>query len=314
MPATKTTTKKTPSTRPAKTPPKLAKLPPATGAAAKPARQPRGGAKTGGGPIEIAGNEPPSVERDSVVTAIVRSDWRAMSEDWEFLETTRHRRGWQLVALSFGIAPVLELVKQLPELERERYKKRLRTVANSTTDKRSKTKLQYEKSLTLHEWQPESDRPHKKTDFTFDVVKFVDFFSRLPNNSTVDPAMVAAAAAFRALDKVPEYVKEVPERNANAAVKRIEGSLLDLVLGLAIRHYGYVPMGIAGLARNSHETKNVFESISEDTAEVGLKVSAKVVGKRLGEATERLIGRPERELFEAAIKKQGASPSLAKHK
>lgn len=83
----------------------------------------------------------------------------------------------------------------------------------------------------------------------------------------------------------------MPTRNTNAAVSRIEGSLWDIVLGLAIKNYDFLPVGLAGMASKRDEQKRVIEEMAADVCEAGLTVIAQVVEKRLDEATQRLSKR-----------------------
>lgn len=217
-------------------------------------------------------------------------DWQATSDDWEQLGSTRNRRGWQLVALSLGYQPIRGIGRRLPEIESKQYKRRLRVLRNSTTDKRSTTKLQFERNVL---YQGKKSNPDDPIEFSFDVVKFVDFFARLPTGGDLHPALVAAAEEFRLSDAKTQTVQPVPTRNANAAVSRIEGSLWDIVLGLALKHYEFVPVGLAGMASKRDENKGIVEEMVEDICDAGLTVTAEVVGKRLNEATQRLSKRED---------------------
>ena len=230
-------------------------------------------------------------------------DWQATNDDWELLSSTRNRRGWQLVALSLGYQPSRGIRDRLPEAELKQYKMRLRVLRNSTTDKHSTTKLQYERNVL---YQGKKSNPNDPSEFSFDVVRFVDFFARLPRGDDLHPALVAAAEVFRLSVPKKEAIKPVPARNANAAVSRIEGSLWDIVLGLAIKHYKFVPVGLAGMASKRDESKGIFEEMAEDICEAGLAVTAEVVEKRLQEATQRLSNREiDREKVTLAFSSRG---------
>lgn len=224
-------------------------------------------------------------------------DWQATSDDWELLGSTRNRRGWQLVALSLGYQPSRGISNRLPETELRQYKMRLRVLRNSTTDKHSTTKLQYERNVL---YQGKKSNPNDPTEFSFDVVKFVDFFAKLPRGNDLHPEMVAAAEEFRRTDANKGQLKQVPIRNVNTAISRIEGSLWDIVLGLAMQHYKYVPVGLAGMAFKREEQKGILEEMAEDIRETGLSVTATVIEKRLDEATQRL-GKRELEREEVRL-------------
>lgn len=217
-------------------------------------------------------------------------DWQATSDDWELLGSTRNRRGWQLVALSLGYQPSSGISNRLPEAELKQYKRRLRVLRNSTTDKRSTTKLQFERNVL---YQGRKSNPDNPIEFSFDVVKFVDFFAKLPKGGHLDPALVDAAEEFRRTDANTGPIKQVPKRNANAAVSRIEGSLWDIVLGLALKHYEFVPVGLAGMAYKRDEQKVIFEEIAADILDAGITITAALVEKRLNEATQRLSKRED---------------------
>lgn len=212
-------------------------------------------------------------------------NWQATKSDWDMLGSTRNRRGWQMVALSFGYRPISGISEKLPKLEAEQYARRLRVLRNSATVKRSKTKLQYESSVHS---QGSKLNPDDPASFAFDIVKFVDFFTRLPAGEKIHPLMVEIADQHRMLTADAEPVKVVPSRNVNAAVSRVDGSLWDIALGLAMKHYNYVPVGISGMATSQDKVKGTTEAIAEGLSETGLTVTAKVIESRLREATVRL--------------------------
>lgn len=196
-------------------------------------------------------------------------------------------RGWQLAALSLGLRPNLGSLKQAPEALAAEYKVRRTAIRNAATPAAKKGKLQYEPDSIQSVIVIGKD---KLTDLIFDAAKFLRFLKTTP----------AARVHVRFEEVVLQFQvglsKKVPARNDNAAKSRIEGSLLDLVLGLAISHYDFVP-SLAGIPDRNKSQKNVFEAISEDLAEHGIELSAHVVQQRLAAACERMAASDERDHF-----------------
>ena len=307
MPATKTTTK-TPGTVPAKTTAKLAKLPPAAGAAAKSAPRPPGSAKTDAKPAasktgELA-SQPPEPKTEAVESTDTSARWQANEDEWEELRSTRYRRGWQLVALSLGLTPTRGVLKKLPKPQAKHYKAGLKVVTNSASAIRSVKSLQHAKHII---YQGRKNDPAYPLDLSYDVVKFVDYFLTLPE-PRLDARLVAAADYWRGRDAAKATAKPVPENVANAGVKRIDGGLLDILLGLAISDYDYIPVGIAGGTHDGKAMQKVYDQIAASLDASGVPISADVVSKRLADTVARLQRKDKlRESVMAAIKKREAA-------
>lgn len=313
MPATQTKTKKTPSTAPAKTPAKLAKLPPAAGAVPKPARQSRGSAKTDAKLAATKTRElalpTPEPKAEAVESADAPARWKANKDEWDEFRNTRYRRGWQLVALSLGLTPTRGVLKKLPKPQAKHYKVGLKVVRNSASTIRSVKSLQHAKHII---YQGRKNDPSYPLELSYDVVKFVDYFLTLPE-PRLDARLVAAADYWRGRDAAKSNAKPVPENVANAGVKRIDGGLLDILLGLAISDYGYIPVGIPGGTHYGKAMQKVYDQIAENLDGCGVPISADVVSKRLAEAVARLQRKDKlREGVMAAIKKREAA-ATAKH-
>jgi hypothetical protein len=293
MPATKTTTKKTPSSAPAKAPAKLAKLPPAAGAAAKPARKPRDSAKTDAKSAVTKTREralqPPEPKVAAVDSADTPARWEANKDEWDELRSTRYRRGWQLVALSLGLTPTGGVLKKLPKPQAKHYKVGLKVVRNSASTIRSVNSLQHAEHII---YQGRKNDPSYPLELSYDVVKFVDYFQTLPE-PWLDAKLVAAADYWRNRDVAKKGAKPVPKNVDNGRASRIERSLLEIVLGLAIHNYGYIPVGIAGGTHDGKTMRKVYKKISTDLKKQGVSASAFVVSERLGDAVKRLHGDDE---------------------
>lgn len=308
MPAYKTTTKKTPATAPAKTPAKLAKLPPAVGAAAKTARRLRSSAKTDAKSAATKTRElalqPPESKTAAVESADTPARWKANKDEWDEFRRTRYRRGWQLVALSLGSTPTRGLLKKLPKQQAKHYRIGLKVVSNSASTIRSVKSLQHAKHII---YQGRKNDPSYPLELSYDVVKFVDYFQTLPE-PWLDARLVSAADYWRNRDAAKANAKPVPENVANAGVKRIDGGLLDILLGLAISDYDYVPVGIPGGPRDGKAMQKVYDQIAASLDASGVSISAEVVSKRLADSVARLQRNDKlRDSVMAAIKKREAS-------
>lgn len=234
------------------------------------------------------------------------TDWRATERDWKLLENTRHRRGWQLAALSVGATPKRGVVRLMPEHAARQYRDYLSIIRNSATKVRSTSKLQRENSIA---YQGRASNPDDPSDWSFDVLKFVTFFNGLPS-APVDARMIAAAEHWRSREANDQVPQAIPDRVANAALARIEGSLLDILLGLAMHHYGYLPLGLAPTSKSAASHQTTYVEMSSDLESNGVSVSAWVIQKRLAEASARLRDREKaRDSVMAKLRPVSGDPS-----
>lgn len=213
----------------------------------------------------------------------------ARDEDWRMLEQSRFLRGWQLVALSLGLRPIEKLSEVAPAAVLADYKVRRNAVKNAATSEARAGWLQYKvDKLKTVVVIPPGKAP--LTNEVFDSVKFLAFLKRT-SAARIEPRFEEIVQRCHA-----SAPKKVPARNAKAANTAIQNSLLDLVLGMAISHYDYVP-SLAGIPGRIKSQKSVFEAISEDLAEHGIGVSADQIQKRLTAACDRMAASDEREHF-----------------
>jgi hypothetical protein len=231
--------------------------------------------------------------------------WKATADDWATFYQLRYHRGWQLAALSLGFAPTAGVIDSLPTPDaKKKLTDRRKLIKTFATGADTNGKLQYE---------PDSENDGVKNDpkksaveRSFDVVKFVDFLKSLPTKPSViqiDPELEKVAAHWRkhAGDSSSKTVDDDPAQKAKkdktdkSALTRVERKLLTIILGLAIEHYEFKPVGVVGGCTKSSEMSDVYDRISEALDDTGVDVSAKLIEKYLLAASRRL-GEDDNEL------------------
>ncbi len=224
--------------------------------------------------------------------------WKATAPDWASCYQSRCQRGWQLAALSLGFAPTAGVIDSLPTPDaKKKLTDRRKLIKNFATAANTSGKLQYE--VDSENDGVKKDPKKSAVERQFDVVKFVAFLKSLPTKPSViqiDPRLEKVADHWRehagdSSSKAGEHdpaQKAKQEKTDKSALTRVESTFLRIILGLAIKHYEFTPVGVTGGVRNSKEMQSEYDQISANLESVGLPVGPAVVEDYLIEACHRL--------------------------
>lgn len=209
--------------------------------------------------------------------------WQATPRHWDELRQWRYARGWQLAALSLGFAPIPKVKDLLPDDDaKENLLHRRKVINKCSRSTKGQNFLQFEE-----DWPPNESGIERK----YDVVKYANFLQSLIKTETfsgvIHGELVRIAKEFHAKDLSDENAaKNRDSKQAKGGATKVENSTQEVLLGLAIFHYDYMPDEVE--SENKKYMEHVFKDISEHLKNVAIPVSSDMIRDRVRDACRRL--------------------------
>lgn len=204
---------------------------------------------------------------------------KATSEDWIKARQRRYMPLSQLICLSFGWRPATERARSdWPEQSKADFNSRALTLKNSLTRKKTPNRLQYE---TVEPHDVAASRKNKLL-YHIDVVNFVAFTQAREIN--IEPALSKTGVTpYPSIAALANAIRATPERVKKGAEKNIDSGYSQILLGLLIKHYQYIPYALSSSGHHSDDgnLRTVREKVRTSLQELSIEVSDYVINRRI---------------------------------